>query len=69
MKFMNYSEITFGQLVERLMQHDLQAIEEMLYRFDRYILNQSKINGVVDDDVAQQVRQAFWIALKQKFKF
>lgn len=66
---MNYSEITFGQLVERLMQHDLQAIEEMLYRFDRYILNQSKINGVVDDDVAQQVRQAFWIALKQKFKF
>lgn len=62
---MDYAQLDFEILWELINQNDKQALEELLIRFDPLIKSKSRINGRVDEDIVQDIREIFIKALKK----
>lgn len=53
-------------LFQLVNQNDWPAIEELLSRFEPLIKSKSRVNGCIDDDIAQDIRETFFRALRNK---
>lgn len=63
---MDYTQLDFETLWECLFQNDPQALAELLNRFEPLIKSKSYMYGRFDEDIAQDIREAFIRALKKK---
>ena len=63
---MDYKQLDFETLWQRLVQNDPQALAELLVRFEPLIKSKSYMHGRIDEDIAQDIREAFIRALKKK---
>ncbi len=48
-------------------QGDQEALYEILKRFEPLVVAESRINGLADEDVAQEIREKFYTELKKNF--
>ncbi len=65
---MHGKEIEVWQLLLRAQNGDQEALSEILQRFEPLILSEAKINGIVDEDVAQEIRETFYMELKKQIQ-
>ncbi|AFQ44254.1 helix-turn-helix domain-containing protein [Desulfosporosinus meridiei] len=65
---MDYDQLDFETLWELLKQNDEQALVQVLIRFDSLIKSKSRVNGRINEDIAQDIREAFVKALKKKIR-
>lgn len=64
---MDYTQLDFETLWQLLVQNDPKALAELLVRFEPLIKSKSYMHGRIDEDIAQDIREAFIRALKKKF--
>ncbi|HVJ50102.1 helix-turn-helix domain-containing protein [Desulfitobacterium sp.] len=62
---MDYAQLDFETLWQFLDLNDQQALAELLVRFEPLIRSESKLHGRIDEDIAQDIREAFIRALKK----
>ena len=65
---MQDKKVELWYLFLRVKTGDQQALTEILHRFEPLILSEAKINGTVDEDVAQEIREKFFTELKKQFQ-
>ncbi|WP_068963342.1 helix-turn-helix domain-containing protein [Desulfosporosinus sp. BG] len=63
---MDYAKLDIKTLFQLVNEKDPQALAELLVRFEPLIKSKSKYNGHVDEDIAQDIRETLFRALKKK---
>ena len=63
---MDYTKLDIETLWELINEKDQQAIAELIVRFDPLIKSESKLYGQLDEDIAQDIRETLFQALKRK---
>ena len=63
---MDYTKLDIETLWELSNEKDQQALAELIVRFDPLIKSESKFYGQIDEDIAQDIRETFVKALKNK---
>lgn len=62
----DYAKLDIETLFQLVNQNDQQALEELLVHFEPLIKSESKLHGQLDEDIAQDIRETFFRALKKK---
>ncbi len=60
-----YQDFQISQLWQKIIDGDEDAIQELLRRFEGAIQARSRINGEINEDLAQDVRQGLYSAIKK----
>jgi len=63
---LDYTKLDIETLWELINEKDQQAIAELIVRFDPLIKSESKLYGQLDEDIAQDIRETLFQALKRK---
>jgi len=63
---MDYTKLDIETLWELINKNDQQALAELIVRFDPLIKSESKFYGQIDEDIAQDIRETLFRALKKK---
>jgi len=62
----DYAKLDIKTLFQLVNEKDPQALVELLVRFEPLIKSRSKYHGHVDEDIAQDIRETLFRALKKK---
>ena len=63
---MDYTKLDIETLWELVNEKDQLALAELVVRFDPLIKSESKFYGQIDEDIAQDIRETLFRALKKK---
>jgi len=62
----DYTKLDIETLWELVNEKDQLALAELVVRFDPLIKSESKLYGQIDEDIAQDIRETLFRALKKK---
>jgi len=62
----DYTKLDIETLWELVNEKDQLALAELVVRFDPLIKSESKFYGQIDEDIAQDIRETLFRALKKK---